>query len=390
MTGEALEVDSSDVDLSDSMAETLKEIQSAETNEVEEDHAEDSEIREVPESAKGERARGEDGRFVKTSEENEEEVTPEEVVEPVAEEVQQTGGIGQEQPLEQQIPSPAEADPQFSRAPSTWRNESKAKWNDIDPVIREEIVKREADYGREINKHHTDAAYGRGVQQSLQPYMPMINASGKTPNEVVTSMLDAHYRLANANPQQKAELLLQTASQFGADMSIMQQEYNPEQNALQQAMYPIQQEVQQLRQQISQQSNQAQQFEQTQAISTIDAFDNATDENGNAKFPYFETVRNDMADLIERSESRGQQLSLEEAYESAIWAAPELRQTLLANQQTNSVEANRKEVAAKAKAAKKAAGVNLTQTGSYDENPPIPTGTVNDTLSQTLAEIKSR
>jgi hypothetical protein len=380
MTGEAeevFEVDSSDVDLGDSMAETLAEIQADDEPIVEEvsDVTENDTSKRESEPEKEGRTRDESGRFAKESEQESEQVA----AEPVAE----IPPVELEQPAQQ-------VDPRLERAPTTWRADAKGKWQSIDPAIRGEILKREEDIGRGIQMYKGDAEYGKAVQETLMPYMATINASGATPNQVVGSMLNTYYRLQTASPQEKAQVLMQAAHQYGADLSIMQQEYDPAQNTLQQSLYPLQQELQSLKQQLGQREQNAQQQEVNNATSTIDVFSNTLDEAGNAKYPHFETVREHMADLIDRADRSGQQMGLEEAYESALWALPEMRQTLLAQQSGSAESQRQKEAAEKATKAKKAAGTNLHGKGSYQETPNKPTGSVTDTLAETLAEINNR
>lgn len=387
MTGDSLEVDSSDFDIEDSMAETLKEIQAGDSDIEEEVSDVEVEVEEEVVTEKSARARGADGKFIKT-EAAEETVE----VEPV-DEIVPDAVLAENESIAPEVAEPVvpeQIDHSLAIAPSTWRAAAKEKWNTIDPGIREEILKREVDIGRGINQYKQDADYGRGVQQTLTPYMAMINASGSTPNQVVSSMLDTFYRLTNSNPQEKAQVLLQAAQQYGADMSILQQEVDPQQNQMQQQLYPVMQEVQQLKQQLSQRDNQAQQQEFSQATSSIEAFRNATDEAGQLKHPHLESVRDNMASQIERANSMGNEMTLDEAYENAIWAQPELRQSLQAAQSVTSEATRIKEAAEKAKKAKKAAGVNVKSEGSYDEVAPRQTGSVTDTLAETLKDIQTR
>lgn len=381
MTGEALEVDSSDVDITGSMAETLAEIQNDDNEDLEvaenadepkpDTQGGDSEETgsdEKPDADK--RERDESGKF-KAAEES--------IAEPAP--------IVEESSEEKELP---EIDPKLARAPTTWRNDAKAKWNTIAPEIREEILKREEDIGRGISTYKADADFGKSVQQSLTPYMAMINASGATPNQAVTSMLDTYYKLQSGTPQDKANLLLQAAQQYGADMSVLTAEIDPAQNTMQQQLYPLTQKIQSLEQQISQQNNQAQQLGSSQATSSIEAFRNATDEAGQSLYPHFEGLREHMADLIDRAESIGQTKSLEEAYEDAEWASPDLRALKLTKQSTTSEEQRQKATAEKALKAKKAAGINLQQKGGYDPKPSTPTGTIVDTMAETMAEMRAR
>ena len=384
-------------ELDESMAETLKEIQSAEEPEVleEKDNADElkpdtqegdsgQETREREEGSEGHN-RDSKGRFkskdrqdsgegvIEVSEESAEESTSEESGE-------QTSDLEEE--IQEEIVDAGEA-------PPTWRTGARLKWKDVDPEIRDEIIKREADMFRGISQYKNDADYGRAVQQTVQPYMAMINAAGSTPAKAIGSMMDTYYRLTNADPQQKSHLLMQVAQQYGADMSVFKNDIDPEQANFQQQLQPLQNQIVQLQQNLRQRDNESRNFETSQAQNEIAAFHSAQ-EDGKPKYPHFEIVRTQMADQIEISESQGIQLSLEQAYENVCWAIPEIRQQMLLEQTTNGEEKRLQEVKDKTSKAKKADKVNLQQKGSYDETVNKPTGDVNDTLKETLREIKGR
>ncbi len=392
------------VTLEDSMADTLAEIHERDDpgdlpEEIDDGKSEQHELepdtqgRDSPESSEDEgretkgRARDSQGRFV-AAEGDEGIETFNEVL---TKEIQKEG---QEEGQEEVIPeviAPIDAPEELSQAPTTWRTEAKLKWNDIDPAIRDEIVKREADMGRGISHYKQDADYGRAVQQTVQPYMAMINAAGSTPQKTIGSMLDTFYRLVNADPQQKAHLLMQVAQQHGADMSVFQNGIDPAQVEFQSQLQPLQNQISELRNELSQRDNTAQLQEQNQAQNEITAFHSALDEaTGQAKYPHFEIVRTHMADLIEQAERQGREIGLEQAYENATWAIPEIR-TLLMSEQTVSTEKIRQDnLKDKTNKAKNLDKINLQDKGSYDGKPIKPTGTLTDTMQETLDDIKGR
>ena len=75
-----------------------------------------------------------------------------------------------------------------------------------------------------------------------------------------------------------------------------------------------------------------------------------------------------------------------EAYDRAVWENPETRKQLLAAQtsQAQHRQANLRTV----RGAKQAASVNVPRKGALPATQPL--GTMDDTLRETLAEIKGR
>ena len=251
-------------------------------------------------------------------------------------------------------------------------------------------MKREEDIGRGISHYKQQAEYGNAVQQTVQPYMPMINAAGSTPARTIGSMLDTFYRLKTSDPQQKAHLLMQVAQQHGADMSVFQNGIDPEQMQLQQHLQPLQSQIAELQQNLSQREQLAQQQEVSQAQNSIASFSNEVDESGKLRYPHFDIVRNTMADIIESNERQGFKISLEQAYDNAVWATPEIRQHLLSEQAVQGESQRQQGLKEKTLKAKRANKINVQAKGSYDEKPNKPTGSLNDTLRETLSDINNR
>ena len=374
-----------ELNLDESMAETL-----AEMKEIDEDNENEHESESEGEGGEGfeagsPRSRDEKGRFKSSDADGVEDIE----INKDTDEDHETKDVPEklDEPEEEEI----ELDPRLERPPTTWRTDAKLKWDKIDPTVRDEILKREEDIGRGIQHYKQQADYGASVQQTLQPYMPMITAAGSTPQQTIGSMLDTFYRLKTADPQQKSHLLMQVAQQHGADMSVFQNGIDPKQAEMQSNLQPLQNQIAQMQQQLSQRDAQAQQFEIAQAQTDINAFRNAKDETTNkAKYPHFDIVREQMADLIESKERAGQSITLDVAYENAIWQTPEIRQQLLSEQTNNSEAVRQQTVKAKTNKAKNADKINLQTKGSYDEKPAKPTGNVNDTLRDTLREINER
>jgi len=380
-----------DLNLEESMAETLAEIQAndEEFNNIYEHEPESEGEGEESSEERSARKRDERGRFA-SEEEISEEDESEEITE-VPETVIAPETTAKSEEGEQELQQEHEIDPRLEKPPTTWRTEAKLKWDSIEPGVKEEILKREEDIGRGITHYKQMADYGDAVQQTVQPYMPMITAAGSTPQQTIGAMLDTFYRLKTSDPQQKSQLLMQVAQQHGADMTVFQNGIDPGQVEMQTQLQPLQSQISYLQQQIQQRDEQTQQFESAQAINDITAFSNAVDEStGKALYPYFDIVRNQMADLIESNERAGIKTSLNDAYENAIWQTPEIRQKLLSEQSLNAESQRQSSVAEKTRKAKRANKVNLQTRGSYDEKTVKPTGTLNDTMEDILQDIKSR
>jgi hypothetical protein len=116
---------------------------------------------------------------------------------------------------------------------------------------------------------------------------------------------------------------------------------------------------------------------QSAAAQEYEAFVNAQDEHGNLKYPFFNDVRQTMAQLM----AAGTAATLEDAYDKAVFLLPDTRQKLLESQE---IARRRKEEAdriAEAERAKRA-GASVTASSAPLHVPPAETGTL--TLRQEL------
>lgn len=252
--------------------------------------------------------------------------------------------------------------------PATWSAGAKAIYSQLPEVARKEIAKRERDYAVGIQQYAERAKIADSFMREVQPYEAMIRAEGATPERALGSFLKQAYILRTASPQQKGELIMQVAQKYGADLSQFigqqqeqaagNQDLSQVQQLVQQLVSPHLQKIQQWEmQQTTAQQQQQMQMEQ-EIQGQITAFQSATNEDGSPKHLYFENVRPAMSALM----GNGQAKTLEQAYEMACWANPEVRSALIADQQ-RAAEAKRLEEAKRKAQDAGRAGFNVSGQG---------------------------
>lgn len=274
------------------------------------------------EAGSGDRPRDANGRFLPKSEE------------PAKAEAQPQSVPGTQAP--QAAEAPKEPQQQVvDLPPSTWTALAKAEYAKLPEVVRNEIKKRESDFQKGISGYKQAADYGQRMQQTLQPFMPLIQQAGGQPEAVVRNLLQTAATLRTGSPQQKQQLLVQIAQEYGVQLPGQQQDTQGngiDQNAIaqmvQQLLQPHLQQFQQFQGQFQTVQQQREQAEQQQLASQIEAFRTATDEKGQPKHMYFDNVRGTMAALIDS----GDAATLEDAYVMACRAHPEVSQILAAEQ----------------------------------------------------------
>jgi hypothetical protein len=120
-------------------------------------------------------------------------------------------------------------------------------------------------------------------------------------------------------------------------------------------------------------------------VNEVQQFETAVNTDGTLKHPYFENVRQQMASIVE-----AEGIDLETAYEREIWANPKIRPILMSEQAHSDSAKRQDQATAHVEKAKKALDNNLERSGSHSVRQPTPTGSVDDTMAETMAEIKAR
>lgn len=231
--------------------------------------------------------------------------------------------------------------PKPATAPQSWSAAAKAKWNELPPEFQQEMLKREDDVHKGFTKLDDERNFGRQLKDVITPYMPQIIAEGGTPAGAVKDLLNTAYILRTASPQQKGQLIMRIAQQYGADLSQVS-----EQAYVDPTIQQLQNEIAQLKGQFSGAEVSKQQQEQAALNQNIAAF--AAD----PKNVHFETVKADMAALLQGGRAK----DLQDAYDMSVWARPDIRSTLI-QQQSAEMEAKRNaDIKSKADAARMAGG----------------------------------
>lgn len=245
-------------------------------------------------------------------------------------------------------------------APQSWGANVKAKWNELPHDIQAEIARREEEIHKGFTRLDEERNLGKQVKDVVTPYMPMLTSEGAHPVQAIQSLLNTAYILRTATPDKKAQLFAQLAQEYGVDMNqIPQAEYkDPHLQAIEQRQAYLEQELQRERAFKAQQENHA-------IESEINAF--ASD----PKHVHFETVKAHMAALLQNGLAR----DLQDAYDQAVYARPDIRSTLLEQQRYETEAKRQAEIKQKAQAARAAAvsvtgapGVAVPNTSAPAEN----------------------
>jgi len=204
------------------------------------------------------------------------------------------------------------------KRPTTWKKEYRDVWDKMQegkPLDREEFAKfaeyanqREAEYKRGVSAYKAEADNARQLTEALGPFIPELQAQNIHPVAWINNLGRAHMVLSKAPYQEKVQMFHRLAQDYGIQLNqdgiqMPEQQYvDPYQQQLMQQLQATQQQVQQLSAIRDQEEN----ARLNQEINRVSS--------DKERFPHFEMVREDMAQLLER----GLAQNLETAYSKAV------------------------------------------------------------------------
>lgn len=274
------------------------------------------------------------------------------------------------------VTPPKPGEPDLTKPPTSLKGNVQAKWQSLDPDVRAEFHRREADFHNGLSAYKQMAEIGKIMDAEVRPYEAFIRSKNLAAPAVVRDLLNTAYTLNTGSPEAKMQVVLNIAKEYGIDLSNVQESAQQLAAAAPQidpVIAPLQEKLTAIEKRFEQQQQEAAQREYAELQRETNAF--AQD----SKNKFYELVKLDMAALIETGRADG----LQDAYDKAIWANPEARAQLLAEQQA----AERKAKAEKAAAAKKAASTNVAPRGTLPAAPVV--GSMEDTIRAKLRSMSS-
>jgi hypothetical protein len=204
------------------------------------------------------------------------------------------------------------------KRPTTWKKEYVEIWDKMEKgeqLNKEDFVKfaeyanqREAEYKKGVSAYKAEADNARTLSEAIGPFVPELQAQGIHPAAWINNLGRAHMILSKAPYQEKVQMFHRLAQDYGIQLNsdslqMPEQAYvDPYQQQLMQQLQATQQQVQQL-------SAIREQEENARLMSEIERVS-----SNKERFPHFDMVREDMAQLLERGIAQ----DLETAYAKAV------------------------------------------------------------------------
>ena len=268
--------------------------------------------------------------------------------------------------------------------PEHWKLEDKDAFSKAPPDLQNWILAKETDWEKRSTSKFEEAASIRKqyepLDHILKPFEEVMHQNGMTKDQTIAMWGQTQQSLLE-NPK---ETLLQLAQLYNIDLHGDGQETDP-------GIVSVQNELSTIKQQLAQKDQQTQQTIIEQKQKEIESFFNATDDAGNKKHPYAQEVEPLMAEVMKLKRSQGEDPTLSQVYEAAIYMDAGIRDRIMQQakqaelkSQKAQEEAQRKAEQEKANQAKQASRQITGSSGSSEAQPAASAGDLRKDLENAI------
>jgi hypothetical protein len=212
----------------------------------------------------------------------------------------------------------------LSRAPQSWRPQTRAHWDKLPTEVQQEINKRELEVSRGLSEAATARRGQQEFQSIVRPFEALLAASGVTAMQATRNLMTTAATLQTGTPQQKAQTVANIIRAYGIDIGILDKtlagKAPPPSVAGPDVRAIIQQELQNNPLMVERQRE----IEARKQALQQESHRSITEFASDPKNEYYEDLREDMADLLDLAAQRGRVMTIQEAYDRAAQAHPEI------------------------------------------------------------------
>lgn len=275
-----------------------------------------------------------------------------------------------ETPEPEAAPEGDDAQPEIPSVepPEGWSDELKSAFGSLDPQVQEMLVNDYTGLRENLSALESFKQTLEPVTKVIDPYREVFERNGQDFTPHLQQAVYAYLSFL----QDPAGTLKRVAQQSNIDINSLvgdesDDEFtDPEVKALRD-------KIAQLEQRQTDQVRQATEAERQKALQTWEGFKSATDESGNLKHPHADKLETVMASFVQQGQT------LDEAYESAKWTVPEIRE----RETKARLEAERKAKEQRTDKARRASSVLPPSDGS---SPPKPDKTQFQNWEQAMLD----
>lgn len=220
-------------------------------------------------------------------------------------------------------------DEDTAKAPQSWSPEAREVWAEVPERARKEVEKRELEMQQRLSQAAEDTKMSRAFNQAIDPYRSVIQMeAGGDAIRATASLMDLATRLRMGTPQEKSQVVADIIKNYAVDLGNLDDTLyevfgsadNPKQTP---APAAAPQPTADPRVDAMWQEKQAQTGEAERAAQAeFDSF------MADPKNEFANDVSNEMGLVFQNASQRGEQLTLDQAYERAVAMRPDIQNVI--------------------------------------------------------------
>lgn len=269
-------------------------------------------------------------------------------------------------------------------APTHWPAADREMFAKQTPEAKQWLLRRHKDMEADYTKRSQDLAGTKRLQETLaevfQPYREEMALNGIDEAAAIRQLVAAHGKLQK-DPAGGIKYL---AQQYGLDLKgLVEGAAAADPAGESPTVKALREQVGQLTDQLKTLTGAQTQQQQEATLQTVEQFAAEKDAQGQLRHPHFDEVASDVAMLLRAARESGQKLTLQDAYDRAVYANPQTREKVLAAKDAERRTKEEAERKTKADAARKA-GFDVKGEGAAT---PVAatTGSVREDLEAAFA-----
>lgn len=282
--------------------------------------------------------------------------------------------------LELAKPASANAKP----LPKSWKKELGEVWNKLPVEAQDYIDQREAQVAEGFKANANAVRYAEAIYKTMEPHQALLSSQGiKNHVEFVNSLVNAHYVLSSQPDTARYPYIAQILASYGLDPVKVGEAFTalPAKGAtVAKTAETVALEQRMAKMEAERKEETTARFEALKAQTAAEIAAFAAD----PAHPYFDEVASHVSLLL-----ADPRITLDQAYEQAVYANPITRAKELARISKETTEKTQKEADAAAAAAKKALGTRVRGEERHRKSPDL-LGSMEDTMRKTFREIQTR
>jgi len=250
------------------------------------------------------------------------------------------------------------------RGPASWRPEVREKWSAVPAEVQQEVMRREREVSVALQESAQARQFAERFMQTAAPFQHIIALEGGDPIKTFGDYMKTATMLRSGAPQEKANAVAAAIMQYGVDITMLDaalagavQGRPMPQGQMQGGQPPADPRVDQILAFLSSSHQQTQERVEQDAMAELEAFASTPEAE------FLDDLRLDIADIMRMAASRGQKVTLKDAYEKAAMLHPEISKIM-----------TQRKAAAHAREAKAALDAKRRAAGSITDSTPRQTG----------------